>query len=92
MTQRASWLETGAWLFLVLLGLFPLAGCHNSGADGPNGTAAARDPEVLNVALLPDEAASKLIQDNQALKVYLEKGLGKPVNSHALMNNSPMSE
>ena len=34
------------------------------------------DPETLKVALLPDENASTVIKNNQALKKYLEEKLG----------------
>jgi phosphonate transport system substrate-binding protein len=41
--------------------------------------AADPDPRKLRVALLPDESASTIIQNNQPLKVYLEKTLGREV-------------
>ncbi len=41
--------------------------------------AAARNPQTLNVALLPDEDASKIVKDNQKLKKYLEQKLGKQI-------------
>jgi len=72
-------------LLLAVLGLF--AGC-----TGPKEPAAARDPQVLNVALLPDEAAAKIIQDNQGLKAYLETRLGKQVKLHVLVNYAAMIE
>lgn len=40
---------------------------------------APSNPDVLRVALLPDENASELIKRNQPLKDYLEKSLGKEV-------------
>ncbi len=52
----------------------------------------SRDPEMLRVALLPDENASKLIQDNQGLKTYLEKALGKKVELHVLTSYAAMVE
>ena len=55
-------------------------------ADGP------RDPAELNVALLPDKAAAKIIQDNQGLKAYLESQLGKQVRLHVLTNYAAMIE
>jgi len=51
-----------------------------------------RDPETLRVALLPDENASKLVQDNQGLKTYLEKELGKKVELHVLTSYAAMVE
>src|SRR5262249_41380358 len=88
MTQRASWLELSAWLGLATLAALPPTGCSQSGNNG----AGPRDPAVLNVALLPDEAAAKIIQDNQGLKNYLEQRLGKPVKLHVLMNYAAMIE
>jgi phosphonate transport system substrate-binding protein len=38
------------------------------------------DPAVLRVALLPDESPSTIIKNNQGLKAYLEKALGKPAS------------
>ena len=35
-------------------------------------SAGKENPDVLRVALLPDENASTIIKNNQALKVYLE--------------------
>ena len=54
--------------------------------------AKTRDPETIRVALLPDENASKLIQDNQGLKDYLERELGKKVELHVLTSYAAMVE
>ena len=35
------------------------------------------DPDKLKVALLPDENAATIIQDNKPLQTYLEKKLNK---------------
>lgn len=43
------------------------------------GAAETRNPEVLRVALLPDEDASTIIQDNAGLEAHLEAQLGKEV-------------
>ncbi|MHB8835817.1 MAG: phosphate/phosphite/phosphonate ABC transporter substrate-binding protein [Candidatus Methylomirabilia bacterium] len=59
------------------------------------GTAMAlptRDPEVLQVALLPDENASKVIQDNNGLKQYLEHKLSKKIELHVLTSYAAMVE
>jgi phosphonate transport system substrate-binding protein len=71
--------------------LLPAAGCGsmNRTADP---TQDPRDPTELNVALLPDEAAAKVIQDNQALKEYLAKELGKPIRLHVLTSYAAMIE
>ena len=41
--------------------------------------AADADPDVLRVALLPDENAATIIKDNQPLKAYLERTLDKKI-------------
>ncbi|MEX2515533.1 MAG: phosphate/phosphite/phosphonate ABC transporter substrate-binding protein [Gammaproteobacteria bacterium] len=51
-----------------------------------------RDPDVLKVALLPDENASKLIQRNEPLKKYLEEKLGKEVELVVTTDYSSMIE
>lgn len=50
------------------------------------------DPEVLKVALLPDENASELIKRNQPLKEYLEKSLNKKVELVVTTDYSSMIE
>jgi phosphonate transport system substrate-binding protein len=52
----------------------------------------SRDPQVLRVALLPDENASKVIQDNDGLKVYLEKRLAKKIELYVLTSYAAMIE
>jgi phosphonate transport system substrate-binding protein len=49
-------------------------------------------PTTLNVALLPDEAAAKVIQDNQALRSHLEEKTGRPVKLHVLTSYAAMIE
>src|SRR5262249_43658117 len=82
-----------AMLFAAVICPLLLCGCGPSGdAPGKAEPGDARDPEVLNVALLPDEAAGKIIQDNQGLKTYLEERLGKPVKLHVLTSYAAMVE
>lgn len=50
------------------------------------------DPDVLRTALLPDENASTIIRDNQGLKDYLEKRLGKKVELVVTTDYSSMVE
>jgi phosphonate transport system substrate-binding protein len=50
------------------------------------------DPEILKVALLPDESASTIIKNNQGLKLYLEKELGKKVELVVTTDYSSMIE
>jgi phosphonate transport system substrate-binding protein len=54
--------------------------------------AESRDPDTLQVALLPDENASKVIQDNDGLKTYLEKQLEKKISLHVLTSYAAMIE
>jgi len=59
---------------------------------GGPAVAAPRDPQTLQVALLPDENAAKVIQDNDGLRSYLEKELGKKVAFHVLTSYAAMIE
>lgn len=54
--------------------------------------AAAADPPTLKVALLPDESASTVIQNNQGLKEYLEGRLGKRIELVVTTDYSSMIE
>jgi phosphonate transport system substrate-binding protein len=71
--------------------ILPGAGCGSMNRTADS-TAGPRDPAELNVALLPDEAAAKVIQDNQALKEYLARELGKPIRLHVLTSYAAMIE
>ncbi|MDX1557756.1 MAG: phosphate/phosphite/phosphonate ABC transporter substrate-binding protein [Marinobacter sp.] len=55
-------------------------------------TAADPDPDLLKVALLPDENASELIKRNKPLKDYLESTLGKEVELIVTTDYSSMIE
>ena len=50
------------------------------------------DPQTLKVALLPDENASTVIKNNQALKDYLETALGKKIELVVTTDYSSMIE
>lgn len=50
------------------------------------------DPQTLKVALLPDENASTIIKNNQPLKDYLEKTLGKKIELIVTTDYSSMIE
>ena len=50
--------------------------CLLSAVSSLSALAADADPDVLKVALLPDENASELIKRNQPLKDYLEEHTG----------------
>ena len=70
---------------------FLLAACDRAASPGAKG-ASTRDPDLIRVSLLPDENASKIIQDNEGLKKYLEERLGKKVEIHVFMNYTAMIE
>ena len=50
------------------------------------------NPATLKVALLPDESASTIIQNNQGLKDYLEQRLGKRIELIVTTDYSSMIE
>lgn len=54
--------------------------------------AAEANPKLLKVALLPDENAATIIKDNQPLKTYLEKTLGKQIELVVTTDYSSMIE
>ena len=58
---------------------------------GPS-LAQGANPDTLKVALLPDESASTIIQNNQGLKSYLEQGLGKRIELVVTTDYSSMIE
>jgi phosphonate transport system substrate-binding protein len=59
---------------------------------GPLPAADKSDPDTLKVALLPDESAATIIKNNQGLKAYLEKELGKKVDLVVTTDYSSMIE
>ncbi len=54
--------------------------------------AAGHNPDELKVALLPDENAATVIQDNKPLSDYLEKKLGKKIKLIVTTDYSSMIE
>lgn len=54
--------------------------------------AADADPKTLKVALLPDESPSTVIKNNDALKQYLEKSIGKKIDLVVTTDYSSMIE
>ncbi|MDA8020448.1 MAG: phosphate/phosphite/phosphonate ABC transporter substrate-binding protein [Thermoanaerobaculia bacterium] len=98
MWKRLCWRRSDL-LALVALVLALVLGCSGpetaENAENEPPTAeepSARDPDVLRIALLPDEESSKVIEDNEGLKVYLEAKTGKPVELHVLPNYTAMIE
>ncbi|MCB2185442.1 MAG: phosphate/phosphite/phosphonate ABC transporter substrate-binding protein [Deltaproteobacteria bacterium] len=61
-------------------------------AAGPAAAEFNPNPDVLKVALLPDENASTVIKNNQPLKDYLEKKLNKEVELVVTTDYSSMIE
>ncbi len=66
---------------IVCMGLVAIAGCTGSSTVAPTAddtseqAAATSNPDKLMVALLPDENAATIIQDNQGLSDYLAETL-----------------
>ncbi|HVA45334.1 MAG TPA: phosphate/phosphite/phosphonate ABC transporter substrate-binding protein [Pirellulales bacterium] len=54
--------------------------------------AGGRNPDVLKVALLPDESPATIIKDNEALKEYLKQRLDKQVELVVTTDYSTMIE
>ena len=74
--------------FMVLfaaLALF-IGGCGGESEED------ASDPATLRIAVLPDEDASKLINDNQGLVDYLKKETGKEIELVPMTDYSTMIE
>ncbi len=59
---------------------------------GGSARAADPDPTVLKIALLPDENAATVIKNNEPLKRYLEKALGRQVDLVVTTDYSSMIE
>ncbi|MGF1496929.1 MAG: phosphate/phosphite/phosphonate ABC transporter substrate-binding protein [Elainellaceae cyanobacterium] len=75
----------------VLVGVVALTGC--SSPDAADGDAAEKaNPTKLTVALLPDEDAATVIQDNQGLADYLSETLDKEIELVVTTDYSSMIE
>jgi len=83
---------------IVLMGLVAIAGCNGSSildatSDGASDQAAANsNPAKLVVALLPDENAATIIQDNEGLSNYLAATLDKEIELVVTTDYSSMIE
>ncbi|MDJ0706733.1 MAG: phosphate/phosphite/phosphonate ABC transporter substrate-binding protein [Leptolyngbyaceae cyanobacterium MO_188.B28] len=76
---------------LLLAGVVILAGC--SGIDSTaKKNAEKANPSKLVVALLPDEDAASIIQDNQGLSAYLEDALDREIELVVTTDYSSMIE
>ena len=67
-----------------------LTGCSSQTTAGKS--ADSSDPDKLIVALIPDENAATVIQDNQGLKDYLNQKLGKDIELVVTTDYSSMIE
>lgn len=72
----------------LLIGLLGAAGL----AVAPAASAEDYNPDTLKVALLPDENAATVIQDNKPLEAYLEGSLGKEIELVVTTDYSSMIE
>lgn len=83
---------------LLAVSILSLAGCDDgsapsaAGGAAPAATSKGLDPELLRIALLPDESPSTIIKNNQPLKEYLEKTLSKKVELIVTTDYSSMIE
>ncbi len=83
---------------VISLTLLTLIGCGtpdnqtvNTNSENTKGDPKA-NPEKLVVALLPDESASTVIQNNKGLETYLEKKLNKDIELFVSTDYSSMIE
>ncbi|EAZ89934.1 phosphate-binding protein of phosphonate ABC transporter [Crocosphaera chwakensis CCY0110] len=83
---------------VVSLSLLTVIGCGTPNTEisnnNPENTKVdtKANPEKLVVALLPDESASTVIQNNKGLEVYLEKQLNKDIELFVSTDYSSMIE
>jgi phosphonate transport system substrate-binding protein len=68
-----------------------LGACGGETAAASAGTE-TRNPDVLRIALLPDEDPSTVITKNKAFKAYLEQQIGKPIDLVVTTDYSSMIE
>lgn len=78
---------------IVLIGLAAISGCNGSSTvDATSDQDANGNPAKLVVALLPDENAATIIQDNEGLSNYLAETLGKEIELVVTTDYSSMIE
>lgn len=80
---------------LIFVGIMMLMGCRNSNekiSERETQNNQNTNPETLVVALLPDESAATVIQNNQGLENYLENTLKKEIELFVSTDYSSMIE
>lgn len=76
---------------LFMLGGVAIAGCSSPDA-GTTQQSETANPEKLIVALLPDEDAASVVQDNEGLSTYLSETLDKEIELFVSTDYSSMIE
>ncbi|MEM0979856.1 MAG: phosphate/phosphite/phosphonate ABC transporter substrate-binding protein [Cyanobacteria bacterium P01_H01_bin.58] len=92
--QEKQYMSSIGWqpgiLSFALTGLVALSGCNAT--NSVDSEAATTNPSKLVVALLPDEDAATVVQDNEGLATYLEDTLGKEIELVVTTDYSSMIE
>ncbi|MBT9314544.1 phosphate/phosphite/phosphonate ABC transporter substrate-binding protein [Leptothoe spongobia] len=76
---------------ICLMGMVALMGCSGSNSAAKD-TQEKTNPSKLVVALLPDEDAATIVQDNQGLAKHLEESLDKEIELVVTTDYSSMIE
>ena len=79
-------------LFLAWLGLVSCSNSNTQTSSTENLADTKANPEKLVVALLPDESAATVIQNNKGLETYLENKLSKDIELFVSTDYSSMIE
>ncbi|MEM7773900.1 MAG: phosphate/phosphite/phosphonate ABC transporter substrate-binding protein [Cyanobacteria bacterium P01_A01_bin.37] len=74
---------------VALMAIVAITGCSSTTSTTAE---SASNPSTLVVALLPDEDAATIIQDNEGLSTYLEETLGKEIELVVTTDYSSMIE
>ncbi|WP_237396534.1 phosphate/phosphite/phosphonate ABC transporter substrate-binding protein [Okeania sp. KiyG1] len=79
-------------VFLAWLGLVSCSNSNTQTSNTENQADTKANPEKLVVALLPDESAATVIQNNKGLETYLENKLSKDIELFVSTDYSSMIE
>ncbi|MEM1168713.1 MAG: phosphate/phosphite/phosphonate ABC transporter substrate-binding protein [Cyanobacteria bacterium P01_H01_bin.35] len=79
-------------LAVIFLAWLSLVSCSNPKKNQPKQADTNANPEKLVVALLPDESAATVIQNNKGLETYLENKLNKDIELFVTTDYSSMIE